>query len=230
METKLIIPNHIGIIMDGNGRWAKQRLQPRGFGHRAGMNNMIALARHCKKIGVRYLTVYVLSTENFNRPQEELEGLYNLIRQYFGKYVQELFEEGASIRILGDLSRMPQDCQDLLFDAEKRSPQGADFTMCFAVGYGGRAEIVQAVNRAIANGQPVTEESFASLLYTHDIPDPDLIIRTGREVRISNFLIWQSAYAELYFTDTLFPDFNESRLDEAILEFSKRDRRFGRVK
>lgn len=230
MAENNVVPAHVGIIMDGNGRWAKQRLMPRGYGHKAGMQNMIALARHCQKIGVKYLTVYVLSTENFNRPQEELEGLYNLIRQYFEHEVSELFACGAGMRVIGDLSLMPPDCQKLLRDNEARSPKDAPFTILFAIGYGGRAEIVSAVNRAVALGQPVTEDSFASLLYTDGIPYPDLIIRTGKEVRLSNFLIWQAAYAELYFCDTLFPDFNEKELDKAVAEYQKRDRRFGKVK
>lgn len=214
--------------MDGNGRWAKARLMPRGYGHNAGMNRMIAMVRHAKELGIRYVTVYALSSENLSRPQEELEGLYNLLRKYFAKNVQELKGEGASVKIIGDISVFPKDVEALLSSAQAECGP-AEFTVIFALNYGGRADIVRAVNAAISRGQPVTEQSFARLLYTDGIPDPDLIIRTGREKRLSNFLTYQSAYSELYFTDVLFPDFTEKEFDKAVSDYSQRDRRFGKI-
>ena len=200
------IPRHVAVIMDGNGRWAKRRFMPRTFGHRAGMNAMIAMARKAKAMGIEYLTVYALSTENFARPAEELEGLFDLIRRYFTKNVRDLYAEGAAVKVIGD-----------------------KFFVILALNYGARSEIVRAANAAISRGERVDEDAFAALLDTHGVPCPDLIIRTGGEVRLSNFLLWQAAYAELYFCDVLFPDFDESEFEKAIAEYSRRNRRFGRV-
>ncbi len=227
MEGKL--PLHIGIIMDGNGRWAKKRIQPRGFGHKAGMKRMITLAEHARRLGIKYLTLYVLSTENLSRPREELDGLFGLFRKYFTANVKKLYAENARIKVIGDRSALPDDVIKLLDDSEKQSPEGADFTLVFAINYGSRAEIINAVNRAVEAGERVDADSFSSLLYTDGIPDPDLIIRTGGEVRLSNFLMYQAAYAELYFTDVLFPDFTEAELDKAVENYAARERRFGKV-
>lgn len=227
MEGKL--PLHVGIIMDGNGRWAKKRIQPRGFGHKAGMKRMITLAEHARRLGIKYLTLYVLSTENLSRPREELDGLFGLFRKYFTANVKKLYAENARIKVIGDRSALPDDVVKLLDDSEKQSPEGADFTLVFAINYGSRAEIINAVNRAVDAGERVDADSFSSLLYTDGIPDPDLIIRTGGEVRLSNFLMYQAAYAELYFTDVLFPDFTEAELDKAVENYAARERRFGKV-
>lgn len=222
------LPVHVAVIMDGNGRWAKIRHKPRGLGHKSGTDRMVALSEHAKKAGVKYLTVYALSTENLlRRGKDELDGIYRLIRKYFTARVNKLFKSGSGIRIIGDLSALPADVGKILSDAEKASPVNTDFTLIFAINYGGRREIVSAVNRAIKRGELVTEQSFSSLLYTANIPDPDLIIRTGGEKRLSNFLIYQSAYAELYFTDALFPDFTDEEFDKALLDFAARERRFG---
>ena len=215
--------------MDGNGRWAKKRLMPRSYGHNAGMNAMIKIAEHAKGLGVKYLTVYTLSTENLLRPQEELEGLYGLFRKYFTKNVQKLYKSGAGVKVIGDISVLPEDVQTLLKDGEKNSPKDSAFTLIFAINYGARAEILRAVNLAAEKGEKLNEEGLQSLLYTNGVPDPDLIIRTGGEMRLSNFLLYQAAYSELYFTDTLFPDFDEGELDKAIEEFSRRERRFGKI-
>ena len=223
------LPLHIGIIMDGNGRWAKKRLMPRGVGHKNGMNAMIKLAEHAQKIGIKYLTVYTLSTENLSRPQEELDGLFGLFRSYFTENVKKLYAANARVKIIGDLSVLPEDIQKLLKDGEANSPENAQFTLVFAINYGSRAEIVNAVNRAVELGERVDEEKLSSLLYTGGIPDPDLIIRTGGELRLSNFLLYQSAYSELYFTDVLFPDFNEKEFDKALKEYAGRNRRFGKL-
>lgn len=223
------LPRHVGLIMDGNGRWAKKRLMPRGYGHNAGMNRMIGLAEHAKERGLQYLTVYTLSTENFSRPQEELDGLYSLFRKYFSVNVNKLYKKGAGVKIIGDISVLPDDVQTLLTDGEKNSPKNAEFTLIFAINYGARAEILRAVNLAVERGEKVGAEEFAKLLYTGGIPDPDLIIRTGGEKRLSNFLLYQSTYAELYFSDTLFPDFSDEEFDKALDDFSKRERRFGNI-
>lgn len=224
------IPRHVGLIMDGNGRWAKKRHMPRGYGHNAGMNRMIGLAERAKERGVQYLTVYTLSTENLSRPQEELDGLYSLFRKYFSANVKKLYKKGAAVKIIGDISVLPQDIQTLLTDGENGSPANAVFTLVFAINYGSRAEILRAVNLAIERGEKIGAEDFAKLLYTGGIPDPDLIIRTGGEKRLSNFLAYQSTYSELYFSDVLFPDFSDEELDKALDDFSKRERRFGAIK
>ena len=212
MAENKALPRNVGIIMDGNGRWAKRRLLPRSAGHDAGMKRIIKLVKHVRQTGIKYLTLYALSTENLARPKEELEGLYSLFRMYFEKYAPQLTAENSAVSVIGDLSALPQDVAEKMRTACARSPQNPDFT-----------------NFAAELGGNMTEQSFAKLLYTADIPDPDLIIRTGGELRLSNFLLWQSAYAELYFTDVLFPDFTAQRFDKAIEEFSRRSRRFGKV-
>lgn len=223
------IPRHIAIIMDGNGRWAKKRLLPRSVGHKHGMERMIGLIEHAFDLGVEYVTVYALSTENLKRPQGELEGLFNLIRNHFREYIGRICENGIRLRIIGDTSLLPEDVQKILKDCEKDTEKYDKKGINVALAYGSRAEIVQAVNRAIERGEKVTEESFSGLLYTHGQPDPDLIIRTGKEVRLSNFLMYQAAYAELYFSDKMFPDFSDKELEKAIEEFSRRTRRFGKT-
>lgn len=223
------LPLHIGIIMDGNGRWAKKRLMPRNVGHKAGMNTMISLAEHAQKLGIKYLTVYALSTENLSRPKEELDGLFGLFRDYFSENIKKLYKSNARVKVIGDLSALPEDVRKLLNDGEAGSPENAQFTIVFAINYGSRAEIVDAVNRAVERGEKLDEGGFSSLLYTGGVPDPDLIIRTGGELRLSNFLLWQSAYAELYFTDVLFPDFNGRELDKALKAYAGRTRKFGKI-
>ncbi len=222
------IPLSLGIIMDGNGRWAKKRLLPRSAGHEAGMRRILKLVEDVRARGVGYLTLYALSTENLSRPKEELEGLYSLFRKYFARYAPRLAESGAAVKVIGDISVLPGDVRGSIESVCSAAPERADFTVVFAVNYGSRAEIVRAAGLAAGRGS-LTEGEFAKLLYTADVPDPDLIIRTGGELRLSNFLLWQSAYAELYFTDVLFPDFDGRCLDEALKEYSRRNRRFGRV-
>ena len=224
------VPVHVAVIMDGNGRWAKRRLMPRTLGHSAGMKAMIALAKRAKERGIKYFTVYALSSENLARPKDELEGLFNLIREYFSKNIKRLYDSNSAVKIIGDISVLPEDCIKVLTDSEKNSPKDAEFTVIFAINYGSRPEIVRAVNAAVERGEKVDINSFSSLLYTDGIPDPDLLIRTGGEVRLSNFLLWQSAYTELYFTKVLFPDFTPKKLDVALDEYACRDRRFGKIK
>lgn len=223
------IPKHIAIIMDGNGRWAKKRLMPRGFGHKMGMERMIGLLEHAFDLGVSYVTVYALSTENLNRPQEELNGLYDLIRNHFEEYMGRVCARGVQLRIIGETSLLPDDVQTILKNSEAKTAQYEGKCINVALCYGSRAEIVRAVNTAVDTGEKVTEESFSSLLYTTGQPDPDLLIRTGKEVRLSNFLLWQCAYAEMYFSEKMFPEFSDKNLEEAILWYSSRVRRFGKT-
>lgn len=227
--TEGSLPKHIALIMDGNGRWAKKRLMPRSFGHKKGMERMIALMEHAFDLGVDYITVYALSTENLKRPQEELNGLFDLIRNHFAGYMERICARGVRLRVIGDTSLLPDDIQKILTDSqaktEKYTGKGVNVALC----YGARAEIVRAANLAIERGEKLTEESFSSLLYTGGQPDPDLIIRTGKEVRLSNFLLWQAAYAELYFSDKMFPEFSDKDLDGAIEWYGKRVRRFGKT-
>lgn len=226
-ETK--IPRHIAMIMDGNGRWAKKRLMPRSYGHKCGMERMVGLMERAFDLGVDYVTVYALSTENLKRPQEELEGLFNLFRNHFKDYMKKLFARGVRFRTLGDLSLLPDDVQNILRESEAETAHFVGKGVNVAVCYGARDEIVHAVNAALSRGEKVTEESFSRLLYTGGLPDPDLIIRTGKEVRLSNFLLYQAAYAELYFSDKMFPEFSDKELDKAIVEYSRRTRRFGKT-
>ena len=225
----LNFPVHVGIIMDGNGRWAKKRGKKRAFGHKAGMDRLISLSEHAQNIGIKYLTLYTLSTENLSRPKEELDGLFGLFRRYFKSNVKRVHKSGGAVKIIGDREALPEDIQKLIAESELNSPKNASFTLIFAINYGSRQEIITAVNRAIECGKKVDEKNFSALLYTDGIPDPDLIIRTGGEVRLSNFLMYQSAYAELYFSEVLFPDFTDEEFDKAINDYSLRERRFGKV-
>lgn len=229
MKEGISVPRHIAIIMDGNGRWAKKRLLPRSVGHKHGMERMIGLIEHAFELGVEYVTVYALSTENLKRPQGELEGLFELIRNHFREYIGRICENGIRLRIVGDVALLPEDIQKILRDCEKDTEKYDRKGINVALAYGSRSEIVRAVNRAVELGEKVTEESFSGLLYTQGQPDPDLIIRTGKEVRLSNFLMYQAAYAELYFSEKMFPDFSNRELEKAIEEFSRRTRRFGKT-
>ncbi|MBR2646567.1 MAG: di-trans,poly-cis-decaprenylcistransferase [Clostridia bacterium] len=223
------IPRHIAIIMDGNGRWAKKRMMPRSYGHKMGMERMIGLMERAFELGVEYITVYALSTENLKRPKEELDGLFNLFRNHFKQYFGRVCERGVRLRAIGDISLLPEDLQQILHEAEESTLQYEGKGINVAVCYGARDELVRAVNIAVEKGEKVDENGLSALLYTSGQPDPDLIIRTGKEVRLSNFLLYQAAYAELYFSEKMFPDFSDKELDRAILWFSKRTRRFGKT-
>lgn len=223
------VPEHVAVIMDGNGRWAKRRLLPRGVGHRAGMNRMIGLAEHVFDCGIKYCTLFALSTENLSRPREELEGLYALFREYFPANTARLKEKRIRLRVIGDLSLLPEDIRALIAAGEADTADGTRGTLALAIAYGGRQDILHAVNEAVRRGESVTMQDFSALLFTKDMPDPDLLIRTGKEVRISNFLLWQAAYSELYFTDVLFPDFSDKEFDKALEAYGKRERRYGKV-
>ena len=226
---RIKLPAHIALIMDGNGRWAKRRFRPRSYGHRMGVQNMVRICSHAFRLGVRIVTVYALSTENLFRPKEELDTLFDLIRTYFSKKKDKLLEMGVKINVLGDLSVFPADIRENILRVmdETRSLTDGLFNIC--LDYGSRQEIVRAVNAAVAQGRFVDEASFSALLQTGGLPDPDLIIRTGGEVRLSNFLLYQAAYAELYFSNKMWPEFTKRDLEKAIENYSARDRRFGNV-
>ncbi len=223
------VPRHVAVIMDGNGRWAQKRLLPRSAGHRAGMNNMISLSEKLFESGVKYCTFYTLSAENLSRPQEELEGLYSLFRIYFQKNVRRLKEKDIELRVIGDLTLLPEEIASLIRAGAAQTVGGKYGVLALAVGYGGRQEILRAANNAVRAGKELSESDFSALLDTAGMPDPDLLIRTGRELRLSNFLLWQCAYTEFYFTDTLFPDFSGKELEDALRAYRSRTRRFGRV-
>lgn len=228
-EKKIGVPRHVALIMDGNGRWAKARLMPRSFGHQQGLSRMVGLLEHAYDLGVEYVTVYALSTENLNRPQEELEGLYHLIRTKFKDLVRRICERGVRLRVIGDLSLLPTDVQQILRDAEAETAAYEGKGVNIALAYGARSEIVRAAKEALAAGEALTEESLSQHLYTAGQPDPDLIIRTGKEKRLSNFLLYQGAYAELYFSDKMFPEFSDADLEAAFEEYARRTRRFGKT-
>ena len=228
-EKKIGVPRHVALIMDGNGRWAKARLMPRSFGHQQGLSRMVGLLEHAYDLGVEYVTVYALSTENLNRPQEELEGLYHLIRTKFKDLVRRICERGVRLRVIGDLSLLPTDVQQILRDSEAETAAYEGKGVNIALAYGARSEIVRAAKEALAAGEALTEESLSQYLYTAGQPDPDLIIRTGKEKRLSNFLLYQGAYAELYFSDKMFPEFSDEDLEAAFEEYARRTRRFGKT-
>lgn len=229
------ICQHIAIIMDGNGRWAKKRGMPRSFGHKKGAENVIKITRAMKDSGIKYLTLYAFSTENWQRPEEEVNALMQLLREYLVKEMKEIMENNVRIVFIGERYMLDKDIQDKMSALEKESANNTDLTLCIAISYGARLEILSAVKKAALlacekklNVEDITEERFASLLYTSDIPDPDILIRTSGEQRISNYLLWQIAYTELFFTDTPWPDFGKEELLSIIKEFNNRERRYGK--
>jgi undecaprenyl diphosphate synthase len=224
------LPEHVAIIMDGNGRWAKQRNLPRLEGHRAGMENMRSVISYFNRMKVKYLTLYGFSTENWNRPKEEIDGLLNLLQEIIDEEALKLHRQGVRIRHLGQPERLPRNLQIAINRVVDLTKNNTGLNFSFAFNYGGRTEIVDAVRRLITEGvaaDKVDEKVFSSYLYTSGLPDVDLLIRTGGELRVSNFLIWQAAYSEYYFTDVLWPDFNEQEVDKTLLAYSQRHRRFG---
>ncbi len=223
------LPKHVAMIMDGNGRWAKQRLLSRSIGHRQGAKRMEELTQHAFTLGVEHVTLYALSTENLHRPKEEVEGLFELIRERFTSYRKRESENKIRFRVLGDLSLLPCDVRKILQESEKKTADCVGKSINLAVAYGGRSELIRAVNLAIKRGEQVCDESFSKLLYTRDLPDPDLIIRTGKEMRLSNFLLYQAAYSELYFSEKMFPDFTKRDLERALLDYAERRRRYGKT-
>lgn len=234
MAERNDLPTHVGIIMDGNGRWAKKRGLPRKMGHRAGASTFKEIARYANKIGLKYLTAYVLSTENWKRPQDEIDSIIKLLRSYLDE-MDGYAKENIRVRFIGDRSAFDDDIQSKMAKAEEKSKNATGLTLILAVNYGGRAEIAHAARKLAADiksgtiePEQVDETLFSRYLYTEDIPDIDLVIRPSGEYRLSNFLIWQCAYAEYVFmSGVLWPDFKPETLEEALLEYSQRSRRFG---
>lgn len=234
-NNALNVPVHVGIIMDGNGRWAKKRLMPRKIGHKEGAKTFRTITRACKKLGIKYVTYYAFSTENWARPEDEVEAIMDLFEKYLDE-VKDFAEENIRLRFIGDRSKLKPSLQQKMADVEKAS-ENFDAMDCFlAINYGGRDEIkhsVQEIAKMVKNGEISPEEIDEDLitrnLYTMEAPPVDLIIRPSGELRLSNFLIWQSAYAEYYFTDILWPDFKPADLEKAVKTYSDRNRRFGGV-
>lgn len=225
-------PEHVAIIMDGNGRWAEKRGLSRIEGHKAGGDNIRPVARAFAARGIKYLTLYMFSTENWQRPRAEVEGLLRLLAMRIDQETQAFHQENVRLRHIGRLDRLPVELQQKVRAATELTRNNSGLTLCLAFDYGGRDEIVQAVKgilRANVSSDSLDESLFARYLYTASIPDPDLIIRTGGESRLSNFLLWQAAYSELYFTPVLWPDFGPRDIDKALAEYQRRQRRFGRI-
>ncbi|HDQ99366.1 MAG TPA: di-trans,poly-cis-decaprenylcistransferase [candidate division WOR-3 bacterium] len=223
-------PEHIAVIMDGNGRWARARGLPRAFGHREGAKTLHEVVAAAAGLGIGWLTVYTFSTENWRRPAREVKGLMKLIAERAHAEQAGLLESNARVRVIGRLGDVPPVSRRKLDDLVTTTAACTGLNFTLAISYGGRAEIIDACRRAVESGHPPSDENeFRQLLYDPTIPDPDLLIRTGGDQRISNYLLWQSAYTELYFTETLWPDFHRAELEAAIAEYGRRQRRFGRV-
>ncbi len=227
-------PRHVAIIMDGNGRWARSRGLPRVAGHQRGADAVRKVVMGCRELGISYLTLYAFSSENWKRPPAEVDDLMGLLRLYLRRELAELHRNNVRIRFIGVRERLPDDIITMISESEAATHQNSDLNLVIALNYGSHSEIVQACQRIaedVVAGrirvEEVSEESFASYLETADIPDPDLLIRTSGEQRLSNFLLWQAAYTELVFVDTLWPDFTKKNLEDAVHEFRRRERRYG---
>ncbi|MFA6430789.1 MAG: isoprenyl transferase [Candidatus Margulisiibacteriota bacterium] len=227
------IPQHIAVIMDGNGRWAKKRFLPRIAGHKEGAESVRVVLKTCAELGVKYLTVYAFSTENWARPKGEVSFLMGLFSRMIERELEELNKSGVKLQFLGRLNKFPADLRKKMNAAMELTAENKKITLSVLVNYGGRAEIVDAFKEMTNDELPnerINEETVNKYLYTRDLPDPDLLIRTANEMRVSNFLLWQIAYAEIYITQTLWPDFRKKQLIEAVEAYQKRERRFGKVK
>lgn len=235
-RQRRVLPVHIGIIMDGNGRWAQKRGLPRKAGHSAGAKNFQSIARYCNKIGIRYLTVYAFSTENWKRPQEEVDNLMNILRDYLKDAIANFHDENIKTRFIGELSKFPEDIRDLIRQAEEGSRNNTGLVLNIAINYGGRDEILHSVRRLAERVQKgglipaeIDEAAIEDGLYTAGQPDPDLIIRPSGEYRLSNFMMWQAAYSEFWYSNILWPDFSTDQLEKALDDYAARSRRFGGV-
>ncbi len=235
-KTDIILPEHIGIIMDGNGRWAKKRGLPRSVGHREGAKTFRKITRYCSDIGIKYLTVYAFSTENWKRPEDEVNSLMKLFKSYLDEALEDFKDDSIVVKFIGDKSHFSDDLQKLMIENEESSKDRDGMVLNIAMNYGSRDEIIRAVKNIsndVKNGkfdvESIDEELFSSYLYTAGQPDPDLIIRPSGEYRISNFMLWQAAYTEFVIMNKLWPDFDKSDLDEALNMYSQRNRRFGGV-
>ena len=234
MDTKNIC-RHIAIIMDGNGRWAKKRGMPRTFGHKKGAENVVKITRAMKESGVKYLTLYAFSTENWQRSKDEVDALMQLLNEYLDKELKEIMDNNVRIVFIGERYMLSDSIQAKMTFLEKESEKNTDLTLCIALSYGSRQEILFAEKKIAAKVKEgsmdisqITQDVFSEELYTKEIPDPDVLIRTSGEQRISNYLLWQSAYTELFFTNTLWPDFGKDELWDIINKFNQRERRYGK--
>ena len=236
MSEGLNVPQHVAIILDGNGRWAKKRHLPRNMGHAAGAKTVEQICEDAWDLGIKYLTVYAFSTENWNRPDDEVKALMKLLRNYLKNCEKRANDNDMRVRVIGDLSRLDEDIRDTILHLEEVTAKNGGLNFTIAINYGSRDEIIRAIKRISADGKDgkiniddIDEKMFSSYLDTDDMPDPDLLIRTSGEERLSNYLLWQLAYTEFYFTDCLWPDFNKKELEKAIEIYSSRNRRFGKV-
>ena len=235
-KGEYILPRHVAIILDGNGRWAKKRGLPRSAGHIAGSETFRSIATFCQQIGIEYLTVYAFSTENWKRPQDEVGGIMRLLDKYLREAISDMEKKHICMKVFGDTSKLSPELRELIKKTDEISSGIEGFQANICINYGGRAEIIRAAQQYaedVAAGkvtEELTEELFSEYMYSAGIPDPELIIRPGGEKRLSNFLLWQCAYSELYYTDTLWPDFTPEELIKAIAAYNSRDRRFGGVK
>ncbi len=237
-ENKQIhVPKHIAFIMDGNGRWAKERNQPRTFGHKQGVKNIRDLAIECNRLGIKAMTVYAFSTENWSRPSTEVQYIFKLPKVFFSLYIKELIENNIQIKMIGHLNALPKATQKVIVEAMNQTAHNTGMILCFAVNYGGQDEIVHATKQVaqdVIDGKLSINEMDASVfekyLMTNTLPPLEYLVRTSGELRLSNFLLWQSAYAEFYFTDIKWPDFNVEALHVALDDFNRRQRRYGGVK
>ncbi len=226
------VPRHIAIVMDGNGRWARRRFMPRVYGHKVGVDALVRVVQACADRGIEYLSVFAFSSENWNRPSDEVSGLMSLVLVAVSKHLTKLAGEGVRIRIVGDRGRVSDKVRAAWIEAEAATAHNRRITLSVAFNYGGRWDVVQACRRIVEAGTPaheVDEDLLSSHMAMSYAPDPDLFIRTGGEVRLSNFMLWQTAYAELYFTECLWPEFDAAELDAALAAYAQRDRRFGRT-
>ncbi len=233
-ETRL--PNHIAIIMDGNGRWARKNALRRLAGHRKGADSVRNVVRSCRRLGIKFLTLYAFSVENWQRPEAEVSALMSLLEDYLRSELQEMNDKDIRLMTIGDVDRFPGKTRKVLLNTVEKTSKNSGMILTLALSYGGRDEIVESVKKVVRDikegrikESDITRENFSNYLYTSDIPDPDLLIRTSGEYRVSNFLLWQLAYAELYFTDILWPDFSEESLFDAVADYQKRERRFGLI-
>ena len=230
MAEERKVPNHIAIILDGNGRWAKAKGLPRNAGHVQGAKTVEVICEEAYKMGVQYLTVYAFSTENWNRPKDEVDALMKLLRNYMKNCLKTADKNNMCVRVIGDKSGLDADIQKSIAELEEASKNNTGLHFSIAINYGGRDDILRATKKAIENGVKLENENdFAKLLYTADLPDPDFVIRTSGEQRISNFMLWQMAYSELFFSKKYWPSFTERDLQDALIDYQKRKRRFGAV-
>lgn len=225
------LPKHIAIIMDGNGRWAKKRLLPRLAGHKAGVDALKRVTKAGRELGIKVMSFFAFSTENWQRDKNEVDGIFDLILNHLKENYQRFIAGNVKIQTMGDIKRLPKELYELLIDVTEKTKHNTDFVVNIGLSYGGRDEIAYACNNLIKKGKTfVTADDIASELYTKDLPYPDLIIRTSGEQRLSNFMLFQSAYSELYFPKIHWPDFDKKQLEKAIIEYQSRDRRFGKIK